>query len=147
MIHTLPQSLIESAKKILEGANTLNWAVGENSGHAKSKQRSYEKLVWLNAHEVVPKVTPGFRVTPDSPTNHIGDRMQRAITHFNSGKFMDPASVSFDKNNKDFPVFIDNGRHRIAASMVLGKPMFPAYVPHDEVDLLKSHVSVHDEQP
>lgn len=141
MINTLPKSLIEAAKSILEPTTKLNWAIGENKKHAQAPYRQ-TAVVWLNAHEVLPKIHPDWRVTPDDMTNHIGNRMQRAIDHFKSGKFMGPPDISVGTNHQEYPIFVGNGRHRIAASVALGHSWFPASVDPEEIEELKKHIEV-----
>lgn len=144
MINTLPQSLIDTVTTILESQQPLNWAVGDNAGYSKEHHGKQNKIVWLNANEVLPKVAPDMRVTPTDKANHIGNRMERAITHFQSGKFMDPADVSINTNNPAHPIWIDNGRHRIAASLSLGHEWFPASVAPHEIEHPKQHLTVKD---
>lgn len=149
MIKTLPKSLIEAAKKILtESTDTdLNWAIGDNIGKAQAPYRQKEhQILFVNAHDLLAKQDPNMRVTPDSPENHIGNRMQRAIEHFNKGGYMDPPDVVFVPHNKKYPLGIENGRHRIAASISLGKHIVPIAVHNDDVAEVKKHLNMVNEE-
>lgn len=137
----LPKSLLEAITAAVN-SEPLNWAVGEHSQHAMVRPRKGDTLVWLNSDEVLPKIHPEYRVTPDDKTNHIGNRMERAINHFKSGKFMDAPDVSVNLKTPDFPLFIGNGRHRVAASISLGHKWFPAHVDKEDVPHLKKLVTV-----
>ena len=141
MINTLPKSLIEAAKLILEGAVKPRWAVEENAHMDKSHYKN-KHIFWVDANELLPKVDPNFRVTPDSKENHIGNRMQRAIAHFQSGQFMDAPYISYDPNNKRFPVMFGDGRHRTAAAISMGHSIIPVKVDPEDVKGLSQHITL-----
>lgn len=126
----------------------LNWAIGKDIDKAQAPYRQKNnKIVWLNAEEVLPKVHPDFRVIPESGMNHIGNRMDKAKSHFASGGYMDPPDVVYNAQHPKYPVGIDNGRHRIAAALSMGEKWFPASVEPDDVPQLKKHISVMEKKP
>ena len=157
------QSLIGTARKMLMESQhpkidddsgiekshiKLNWAIGKDIDKAQAPYRQKNnKIVWLNAEEVLPKVHPDFRVIPESGMNHIGNRMDKAKSHFASGGYMDPPDVGYNAQHPKYPVGIGNGRHRIAAALSMGEKWFPASVEPDDVAQLKKHVSVMEKKP
>lgn len=144
MIYNLPQSLIEAATKILETSPDLNWAVGEHKDKAEAAYRQNGmKILLVDANELIEKTHPDLRVSPTDTENHIGNRMNRAIEHFRSGRFMDPPEISHVIGN--YPITFGNGRHRTAASVVLGKPIMPVLVHPDDESKIKNHLVIHGE--
>lgn len=120
----------------------LNWAIGSNRSKALIPQKQNNNLiVWFKFKEVLPLIDPNFRVTPDSIENHIGKRMDRAELHFKNGNFMDPPELVFVKHSKQFPIGINDGRHRIAAASKLGEEWFPAIVSKEDYEQLQKIIS------
>ena len=145
MIHTLPQTLIEAARKILE-SQELKWAVGDDKDKAQmAHHQKGQKILLVDANEVINNTHPDERVSPYSDENHIGNRMQRAMTHFKSGQFMDPPEIHHA--NGQYPITVGNGRHRMAASILLGKPIIPVVVHPDDESKIRNTLTVHGEIP
>ena len=124
----------------------LNWAIGSDISHAESPRRQQGvEIVWLKAKELLSKVEPDFRVTPDSKENHIGDRMNKASTHFKNGNWMDPPSICF--NTPEYPVGFDDGRHRVAAAIKSGEEWIPAAISPDDVVKLSQYITIRKVNP
>ncbi len=142
MIHNLPQSLIEAATKILEPTPKLNWAVG---GHKDKAEAAYRqkgmKILLVDANELIEKTHPDLRVSPTDRENHIGKRMERAVYHFTTGKFMDPPEISHDIGK--YPISFGNGRHRTAASIIAGNPIIPVVVHPDDESKIRNNIKIH----
>lgn len=145
MINTLPKSLIDSARKILESVE-LNWAVGDNKDKAEAAYRQKGmKILMVDANELIEKTHPDWRVSPDNNENHIGKRMDRAIEHFRSGRYMDPPEISHERGQ--YPISFGNGRHRTAASVLMGKPIIPVVVHPDDESKIRNTLVIHGEIP
>lgn len=123
----------------------VNWAIGKNKKHAEhpTRQERNHEIVWLNAREVIPLVHPDFRVTPDDPKNHIGNRMDRALKHLEANGWMDPPDLSYRDGVIDF----GNGRHRVAALLKSGEEWFPANVDKSSLPKLAAKITVKKSKP
>ena len=130
---------------LIEKTQELRWAIGV---HANKAIRNYSHrddfiIVWLKPSEVIKNTDPQMRVDPTDPANHIGNRMHRAINHFNEDGFMDPPIIGFDRyTNTEFKVAVDDGRHRIAALKKMGVNRFPAYIMKDDLEPLKKILDI-----
>ena len=113
----------------ITGDASVNWAVGCHSSKCKDlrKQRRMQNdmVVVLHADQFFDKVNPIERVHPDDPTNHIRNRFDDAKSHFKSGQYMDLPEIAFNHTNTEYPVTVEDGRHRIAASYAMGRKTFP----------------------
>lgn len=123
----------------------IKWAINSNLQHAikNYSHRDDFMIVWLDPSEVISNVDPDMRVDPNDPTNHIGNRMDRAISHFNSDKYMDPPVIAYDRYTNDkYKIIVDDGRHRIAALKKMGIKEFPAYIMKSDLSLIKTILTV-----
>lgn len=115
------------------------WAVAPNASKAQNTAFSRHPgvtVVYVNPIDVIKNTPPSFRVSPNSSENHIGNRMQNALQHLQTpDSYMDPAFVAlnFMADSKDFPLIVDDGRHRLAAAAKLGLKKVPVWVMKDQL--------------
>ena len=123
----------------------IKWAINSNSHHAikNYSHRDDFMIVWLDPSEVISNVDPDMRVESNDLINHIGNRMERAISHFNSDKYMDPPVIAYDSYTNDkYKIIVDDGRHRIAALKKMGIKEFPAFIMKSDLSLIKTILTV-----
>lgn len=133
-------NLLESVHNLLiEEILSDKWAVGKNAAYVQNHSiasNSNVTVVYVNPIDVIKNTPPSFRVSPNSSENHIGNRMQKALQHLQTpDSYMDPAFVAlnFMADSKDFPLIVDDGRHRLAAAAKLGLKKVPVWVMKDQL--------------
>lgn len=117
---------------------TLSW---NTNGKRYDAPADYV-LVQVRPDELWKHIHPNWLVTNKSPENHIGDRFNRAVKHFNDNQPMDPPVITTNDYDKQYPLDVDNGRHRIAAAVQLGQKWIPVYVHPDQVEKIRKIISI-----
>lgn len=126
------------------------WAVGPNASKAQNTSFSRNPqvtVVYVNPMDVIKNMPPSFRVSPNSSVNHIGNRMEKAMDHLMTpGTYMDPSFVAYNyylADSKEFPLLIDDGRHRLAAAAKLGLRKVPIWVMKEQVEDIAKVIRVY----
>ena len=129
----------------------VQWAVGKDSQHAtrphqaRQKNKVYDdyELLWVNIEDVFANTERDFTLDVKDPkggVNAIGDRVQRAKSHWGGGGHMDPSELGVSDYSKK--VYFSDGRHRMVAAYQMGQEYAPALVPRGEVEALKNLVRI-----
>lgn len=127
--------------RLFEIAKQLNWADESNAERPMNFTNPGYTLLMCNIEDVFFHGTAGFTLDLGSPyggKNSIGNRVDRAISHFNNGEPMDPPEVGYDKAND--AISFSNGRHRAHAAYQFGYEYIPMFVWSDGLDKFKELV-------
>lgn len=121
----------------------LNWSNKENSERPYNFDNDDYVLLNVKIEDIINNMADDFKLDlSDSKggENSIGNRLERAKKHFESGEPMDYSEVSYNKNtgNIDFT----NGRHRAVAAYQLGHDYIPIFVYNNSLDKFKELVDV-----
>lgn len=115
--------------RLFEIATDLNWADQTDAERPNNFSDDDYVLLNVNIEDVFNHSDVDFRLDINSPTggkNAIGDRLNRAKSHFKGGGAMDPPEVAYSRYSNG--VEFTNGRHRAVAAYQLGHEYIPMFV-------------------
>jgi hypothetical protein len=115
----------------------LNWDFTEiemYNSRGIDPESSYSEIIWVNPVKILDNMSSDWKVYRGH--NEIGNRLDRAVKHFKDNQPMTPPLVSYNPHDKQHPVGITNGRHRIAAAIELNQKSIPIAVTQVDKDIL-----------